>query len=634
MRELITLQLGPFSNWVGSQFWNLQDEAIQAQRDEDGQPTLVDEEIDRAVTHGFGIAGCTPRLVLCDHADNFGTLGASGTHGWAGGPDEPQIDPLSWGGETMTVMQQVVLEHRDAGSASGRRSGNDTRNKRCEDERADGHDTDDDMRGDGGAAVPQPAAERRFDEDGGAYTREEFVAFYGDVDGPMIWEHAELADGDVAAQAKMEELTIGQGEVAGDAGDAGGEATRANSGFAKTASAWSDCLQPQLHSRTISKLKPHMHGYSSFSRFADGAPLVENEDDLAVGGLSLFEQTRRFLEECDTLAGFHLLVDANSGFGGMGKALLTRIRDDYTRAPCLTLGLGTLERAKAADDTAAADGSDVSPELGQDLHAYASPLNDATALTAFADLHASYLPLYGSAAIRALSSCVGLHASEMNASSYHSSAPIATLLHCASLPYRARQPGPSLQALVSALMPMGGMHLVGSSLAMPIPHGDSAGGHLRSSRQDWFAPLAPLQLPPRRARAFEQVACWVGHPGGGLQAAPLTAQQLPCRGDGGMLWCHPRPLKLSDTFPRLFAPPEGQEEAIDVPVATALQATCGIHPLINRVGRDWACHKRAAERAADAEEWGSRDQLFELTEGVMQLGEHYARAEGSDDADE
>ena len=27
MREIITLQIGPFANWAGSHFWNVQDDA-------------------------------------------------------------------------------------------------------------------------------------------------------------------------------------------------------------------------------------------------------------------------------------------------------------------------------------------------------------------------------------------------------------------------------------------------------------------------------------------------------------------------------------------------------------------------------------------------------------------------------
>ena len=43
------------------------------------------------------------------------------------------------------------------------------------------------------------------------------------------------------------------------------------------------------------------------------------------------------------------MLDADSGFGGAAAALLTQIRDDYSRAPCLALGLGTLSRPNKAE---------------------------------------------------------------------------------------------------------------------------------------------------------------------------------------------------------------------------------------------------------------------------------------------
>lgn len=103
-----------------------------------------------------------------------------------------------------------------------------------------------------------------------------------------------------------------------------------------------------------------MHGYSTLARFPDGACVVEKEDDwssgpqlldrlaarssiviptsglaqnvLLIGLLEACERIsyarfRRLLEDCDTAQGFHLVIDSDSGFGGMGAALLTRIRD-------------------------------------------------------------------------------------------------------------------------------------------------------------------------------------------------------------------------------------------------------------------------------------------------------------------
>ena len=221
--------------------------------------------------------------------------------------------------------------------------------------------------------------------------------------------------------------------------------------------------------------------------------------------------------------GFQLILDADSGFGGMGAALLTRIRDDYTRAPCLTFGLGACTRP-------APPPADSAPSERQtDPHGYAPALNDALSLTAFAELRCSYIPLYGSAAVRAASDTAAAAAeAELLCSAppllelsrtlrYHTAAPLALLLHSATLPSRARAPVANLGALVMSLTSRADMYLAAASLALPLPPDarnppppvrppDAAwdGPPLDHFKFDWFRPMAPLQLAPRCHQAHEQ----------------------------------------------------------------------------------------------------------------------------------
>ena len=113
VKEIITLQLGPFSNFVGSHFWNVQDDARHpVGYDEGGDPLYEDQQAN--AEHLYRSSGrgtqLTPRLVLCDAADNFGTLNQQGIalHDGAG-PAVPDVDPLAWAGS----VQQVVQEARD-----------------------------------------------------------------------------------------------------------------------------------------------------------------------------------------------------------------------------------------------------------------------------------------------------------------------------------------------------------------------------------------------------------------------------------------------------------------------------------------------------------------------------------------
>lgn len=129
------------------------------------------------------------------------------------------------------------------------------------------------------------------------------------------------------------ELADGPADEEGEAGESG-EAEgvepavqQAAFRFDESVSSWSDFLQPRLHPNAIAPLKAHTHGFSTLSRFPDGACVVEGEENGLAGGPELLERCRHALEACDSVGGLHLLLDANSGFGGMAAALLTRIRD-------------------------------------------------------------------------------------------------------------------------------------------------------------------------------------------------------------------------------------------------------------------------------------------------------------------
>jgi hypothetical protein len=69
MREIITLQIGPFANWAGSHFWNVQDDARHPPSyDENGDPVYEDEQADTAILYRSSSGRSrqlTPRLVLC-----------------------------------------------------------------------------------------------------------------------------------------------------------------------------------------------------------------------------------------------------------------------------------------------------------------------------------------------------------------------------------------------------------------------------------------------------------------------------------------------------------------------------------------------------------------------------------------
>lgn len=429
---------------------------------------------------------------------------------------------------------------------------------------------------------------------------------------------------------------------------------------------------------------------------------------------------RRLLEECDAAQGFHLLCDADSGFGGIASALLTQIRDDYTRAPCLAFGLGTLTRhrhrpSSSADERTTAVTAAVADmavdDGGLGAHTYAPALNDALSLTAFAELNTCYVPVYGSAGLRALldanaptaaigtsqsgppsspagsgsagvaaaagggahgRGCSGTAGGGMYAGCpavtappllaprtelrYHTSAPLAALLEAATLPYRAHASAGSLNALVRALAPRGGMHLACGVLAVPMP----SQPELAACHHGWLMPMLPLQRRPAACRAFEQNVCWMGHAGGGRAVAPMLPSLLPCRSEGGSLWVRPQPFALPLSYPQFFSSAVGvhgdvhgapndavsrhflpplpraprsslraaEDEVLRVPIAGALQCSPALMPVLRRVCSDWAAERRSAERAGVAEGWAQRDELSEVTEALASMRDAYGDDEG------
>jgi hypothetical protein len=49
------------------------------------------------------------------------------------------------------------------------------------------------------------------------------------------------------------------------------------------------------------------------------------------------DRIRYFAEECDTVAGFHVHVDVDSGFAGIAYQILNWIREEYPNQPVCTI---------------------------------------------------------------------------------------------------------------------------------------------------------------------------------------------------------------------------------------------------------------------------------------------------------
>jgi len=108
-REIIHVQLGTYSNYLGTHFWNLEDELSR-----DFDPNVI-SEVDRSILYRIhedakGVVNQVPRLVTCDTKYELGALSPLGTlH-----PDlELQTDftqmaPQTWNGKIQTRQEQRI----------------------------------------------------------------------------------------------------------------------------------------------------------------------------------------------------------------------------------------------------------------------------------------------------------------------------------------------------------------------------------------------------------------------------------------------------------------------------------------------------------------------------------------------
>ncbi|KAJ8899562.1 hypothetical protein K2173_018536 [Erythroxylum novogranatense] len=86
MRELVTLQVGSFANFIGSHFWNFQDELLGLASDPDSDPVFKTHQqylnMDVLYRSGETLQGnltYTPRLISIDYQGSLGSMSSRGT---------------------------------------------------------------------------------------------------------------------------------------------------------------------------------------------------------------------------------------------------------------------------------------------------------------------------------------------------------------------------------------------------------------------------------------------------------------------------------------------------------------------------------------------------------------------------
>ncbi|CAL7946551.1 unnamed protein product [Xylocopa violacea] len=100
---------------------------------------------------------------------------------------------------------------------------------------------------------------------------------------------------------------------------------------------WVDYLAPRFHPRTLNIIRQYEHGsmVQPFDIFTYGKNLWNTEqfsDDFS-------ERIRAYMEECDLMQGFQIIVDSADGFAGVGASCMQYLKDEYGKSilafPCI-----------------------------------------------------------------------------------------------------------------------------------------------------------------------------------------------------------------------------------------------------------------------------------------------------------
>lgn len=109
MREIVTVQVGGFANFMGSHFWNFQDELLGLAEDSDSDPVFQNRYLNMDVIYRTGEThqgnvSYTPRMVSVDFQGSLGSMSSRGT--LYEESSEAKANVLTWGGKVSTIASE------------------------------------------------------------------------------------------------------------------------------------------------------------------------------------------------------------------------------------------------------------------------------------------------------------------------------------------------------------------------------------------------------------------------------------------------------------------------------------------------------------------------------------------------
>lgn len=258
-REIITLQIGHYSNFVGTHWWNIQESSFNY----DPTKALEEKEVNHDILwrEGQTLKGeitFTPRLIAFDLKGSLKTLKQEGIL-----YDLNSQEEVKWGGD-VNLHQSV------------------------------------------------PVPKNQYLQDLAA--KENTV---------LVPEDTDQGEGDDIP----DDISAKEEEVFG----------RKLYDLDDSVSVWSDFLKVHIHPKSTHIINEYTKDseIDKFDIFGCGKSVLSNYETRS----EMEDRIHFFTEECDSLQGFHILVDTFDGFGGLGAGLLEYLRDEFDTKSLMTFGL-------------------------------------------------------------------------------------------------------------------------------------------------------------------------------------------------------------------------------------------------------------------------------------------------------
>lgn len=217
---------------------------------------------------------------------------------------------------------------------------------------------------------------------------------------------------------------------------------------------WSDYLSSRFHPQTNVVAEEYIHGDMRTRPF-DIFGLGYNYDNLAE---DVEDHIRFFAEEADYLKGFHMFVDANDSFGGVGCKIGELLADEYSTKgkiafPCISYNT----------DSCKGSGNQQIHNLSQFLNTALTykGLTGSCGLLTPLSLSKDTFPLKNN--FRQMP-----HVNYQTNSHYHTSAILAAAVDTITLPWRSRRNRIDMTEILNKLN-INGRKVAGAALSFPLP---------------------------------------------------------------------------------------------------------------------------------------------------------------------